>query len=103
MEIAMNEHLTITLTGRAPVRIRKADWPIVAKATAWNGEIEAQADRHSQLIVRQHADGRAVVYGVFRSPRATSRRWTSRSRGRSSLAVNTRATSRIASTSSGNS
>ena len=61
----MNEHLTITLTGRAPVRIRKADWPIVAKAAHWDGEIEAQANRHAQLIVRQHADGRAVVYGIY--------------------------------------
>jgi hypothetical protein len=60
----MGETLTITLTGRAPVRVRKAEWPIVASAEWHDGEVPEQADRVWRLTVRQHADGRTVVYGV---------------------------------------
>lgn len=76
------DKLTITLTGRAPVQIAKADWPIVAKA---EGDSYSSTDqsRHQQalmqgeldeyrLTVRQHADGRAIVYGVLDAARA----WT---------------------------
>lgn len=65
---------TITLTDRRPVSIDEADWPIVAKAT---GDTYSGADyaRHQQaraqgeideysVRVRQHADGRAIVYAV---------------------------------------
>lgn len=63
----MNEKLTITLTDRAPVTIVKADWPIVATAKDWDNEHECQANRTWRLTVRQHADGRAIVYGVYDS------------------------------------
>mgnify|MGYP000112006900 FL=1 len=58
------EQLTITLTGRRPVRIKKAEWPIIAAADWHDGEVRWQADRVWRLTVRQHADGRAIVYGV---------------------------------------
>jgi hypothetical protein len=72
---AETRHLTITLTGRAPVRVLKADWPILASATgdscAGNdcGRYQqalgqGECDRY-RLTVRQHEDGRAVVYGVL--------------------------------------
>jgi hypothetical protein len=57
--------LIITLTDRAPLRIRKAEWPVIARADAHNGrEYDFQATRRWKLRVRQHADGRVVVYGV---------------------------------------
>jgi hypothetical protein len=61
--------LTITLTVRKPVKITKEDWPILAKADAsdHDGKVECQAYRRWswRLAVRQHSDGRAIVYGVY--------------------------------------
>jgi hypothetical protein len=56
----MSERRTITLTGRPPVRIDPEKWPIVAKV---DEVTEAQSTRIDRLFVRQHADGRAIVYG----------------------------------------
>ncbi len=58
---------TITLTGRAPVRIAEDQWPIIASAKRFDGQVECQANRTWHLTVRQHADGRAIVYGVYDS------------------------------------
>lgn len=55
---------TITLTNRAPVRIVEDDWPIIAMDTGYTGRVEAQANEEWALRVRQHADGRSIVYGV---------------------------------------
>lgn len=64
-----NPHLTITLTGRKPVKVKKADWPIIAQGAAnhYDGQYDFQANRTSdfKLRVRQHEDGRAIVYGVY--------------------------------------
>ena len=64
-----NPTLTITLTVRKPVKITKEDWPILAKADAsdHDGKVEFQANRRWswRLAVRQHSDGRAIVYGVY--------------------------------------
>lgn len=63
------ETLTITLTGRRPVTIKRADWPFIAEAEhkEWNGQYEFQANRKwtYRLKARQHADGRTIVYAVY--------------------------------------
>lgn len=67
-------HLTITLTGARPARIVKTDWPIVAKASgdSYSGndygrhqqaQAQGEVDEY-RLVVRQHADGRAIVYAI---------------------------------------
>jgi hypothetical protein len=67
----MGDKLTITLTGRAPVTVDKDAWPIIAEASdhLYDGQYDFQANCHTRakLIVRQHADGRAVVYGIYSS------------------------------------
>lgn len=61
--------LTITLTDRPPVKITEDDWPIVAEAkySHHDGQVECQANRRTLgwLKVRQHADGRTIVYGHY--------------------------------------
>jgi len=54
---------TITLTDAAPVRIRDADWPVIAQSTWYVERHECDATRVWWLKVRQHADGRVIVYG----------------------------------------
>lgn len=61
----MSEKLTITLTGRAPVTISKETWPVIASARDWDNTYESQANRTWRITVRQHEDGRTVVYGVY--------------------------------------
>lgn len=80
----MNEQKTrtITLTGRPPVKIKENEWPVIATVSDDSyGSVDLQ--RHQQAVlqgevdkyllrVRQHADGRTIVYGVLDA--ATS--WT---------------------------
>ena len=54
---------TITLTNRPPVRIAETAWPIIASARRHDGQVECQANHVWHLTVRQHADGRTIVYG----------------------------------------
>lgn len=65
-----NEFLIITLTGRVPVKITKDEWPVLASATEVDDhgtEIGNPPNREDgwRLMVRQHADGRAIVYGIY--------------------------------------
>ena len=64
-----NPRLTITLTGRPPVSVTKANWPVLGEATDkdWDNQYECQANRTWKwtLRVRHHADGRAIVYGIY--------------------------------------
>jgi hypothetical protein len=60
---------TITLTGRPPVRIDEDNWPVIAKAAdkTWDNRYECQANRTWKwwINVRQHEDGRTIVYAGY--------------------------------------
>jgi hypothetical protein len=71
----MGKQRTITLTGRPPVTIDEDEWPLIARASDddyqgndpakhQQASAQGQLDEYS-LRVRQHADGRAVVYGTY--------------------------------------
>lgn len=69
IQTAKVEKLTITLTDRAPVTVNKDNWPVVASAT-WkdhDNQYDFQANRKwlAWIKVRQHADGRSIVYGSY--------------------------------------
>lgn len=55
--------ITITMSERRPLKIDPAQWPLVARATWHNGEHECQANTIREIKVREHADGRRIVYG----------------------------------------
>lgn len=57
---------TITLTDRPPVSIREDLWPVIARGNRHDGrEFASQANRTWDVRVRQHQDGRMVVYGTY--------------------------------------
>ena len=53
----------ITLTDRPPVKISEAVWPVIVSARRHDGKVECQANREWYLTVREHRDGRRIVYG----------------------------------------
>lgn len=61
---------TVTLTDRNPVKIREDEWPQIASGDERPGSCvngtpvpDSETDRYT-IRVRQHADGRVLVYGV---------------------------------------
>jgi len=65
-----NPYLTITLTGRPPVKIKKNEWPVLAEASEndrHGTQVGNEPDREDdwRLRVRKHTDGRAIVYAVY--------------------------------------
>jgi hypothetical protein len=58
-----SKKIIITLSERAPVSVLTADWPIIAKSDWHDGKVECQANRRAEIRVREHADGRRIVYG----------------------------------------
>jgi len=55
--------ITISMSETSPVRIDPAAWPIVAEADRHDGQVRCQATNEWWLAVREHADGRRIVYG----------------------------------------
>lgn len=62
------DYLVIALSDHLPVRIKAANWPVIAQATDHNGDAGnsgVDAAREWQVWVRQNRhDGRLIVYGL---------------------------------------
>ena len=67
MSTTEKKRITVTLTGRPPVRIDPQEWGTIASACTHDGAIEVQANHEWLLRVRQHDDGRTLVYGWERA------------------------------------
>lgn len=55
--------IKITLSERRPVTINVAEWPVIAEATVHDGAVASQANTEWAIRVREHRDGRRIVYG----------------------------------------
>lgn len=55
--------ITIKLSDRRPIEIDPSQWPIIARADHHDGQVECQANTVWSIKVREHADGRRIVYG----------------------------------------
>lgn len=60
---------TIRLTNQPPVTVADVNWPVLASARDkdHDGQVECQANRRRcwGVTVRQHADGRTLVYATY--------------------------------------
>jgi hypothetical protein len=72
---SQNPKLTITLTGRAPISITKTEWPILAIGKIFDGPKEDESKNIRCTTVREHEDGRVIVYSWWKS-KETGIPWT---------------------------
>lgn len=54
------------MSERRPLSIVKSEWPLIARADRHDGEVQVQANHEWAIRVREHADGRRIVYGWLR-------------------------------------
>lgn len=55
--------IRIAMSERRPLRVKESEWPEIAGDREWDGQHECQATRKWYIAVRQHANGRTIVYG----------------------------------------
>lgn len=55
--------IKVTLSDGAPVSIDPTQWPVLAEAKRHDGAVECQANTEWRIEVREHEDGRRLVYG----------------------------------------
>lgn len=62
-----SKRITIPMSERRPLSIVEADWPLIACAERHDGQVECQANHLWVIRVREHVDGRRLVYGWVRA------------------------------------
>jgi hypothetical protein len=55
--------IRIPMSEQRPVTIDPEAWPVIASATDHDGQVKCQANNEWRIKVRQHSDGRRIVYG----------------------------------------
>lgn len=58
-----NKKITITMSETAPVSVDPEQWPVVAEVETCDSAIACQANTEWSIKVREHVDGRRLVYG----------------------------------------
>lgn len=58
--------IAVTMSERAPLKLDPELWPLIASADTHDGQVECQANREWAIKVREHEDGRRIVYGWVR-------------------------------------
>ena len=61
------DKIKIKMSERRPLTIDPELWPVIAQADWHNGQHDFQANTIRRIKVRQHADGRRIVYGFQRA------------------------------------
>lgn len=61
------QKITIAMSERRPLKIDPEMWSIVAEAMRHDGQVEYQANNEWAIRVREHADGRRIVYGYHQA------------------------------------
>jgi hypothetical protein len=61
------EKIKITMSERRPLTIDPELWPVIAQADWYDSQYDFQANTIRRIKVRQHADGRRIVYGFQRA------------------------------------
>jgi hypothetical protein len=59
--------LKITMSERRPLSIVADEWPVIARSDRHDGAVACQANHEWAIRVRQHADGRRLIYGWLTS------------------------------------
>jgi hypothetical protein len=54
--------LTVVLSEQAPVEIDTQVWPDIASAYSFHSDVRMMEETEASIIVREHADGRRLVY-----------------------------------------
>lgn len=63
MTTEKKKKIAVTMSERAPLKLDPDLWPLIASASTHDGQVECQANREWAIKVREHEDGRRVVYG----------------------------------------
>jgi hypothetical protein len=59
--------IKIAMSERRPLSIDPEQWPLIARADRHDGKVACQANHEWSIRVREHSDGRRIVYGYLRS------------------------------------
>jgi hypothetical protein len=55
--------IAVTMSERSPLKLDPELWPRIARVGRHDGAVACQANTEWYICVREHADGRRVVYG----------------------------------------